>query len=363
MSKVLIIEDEEDIRANIQDLLEIHDYEVITAGNGKDGIELVLTTSPDLIICDINMPVMNGLDLIKELRQHPEFYTIPFLFLTANASEDSIRLGMSLGADDYITKPYKGAELIRSVEIRLEKSRNMKELLTTKLDELKKSISFSIPNELSAPLNAIMSFSNLLKGNVSEFKSEEMNGIIDHIHDSGARLLRLVDNYTYFNNLIGGSLTKEILNDSENYSSVDLIQKITDKVASNHYYKNTIILELTENKPVNLAEEYFIKVMYEVLDNAVKFSEPEKPVKIVSVSSGGFYIIKVINSGRGMSKEEITNIDSFMQFGRDSFEQQGLGLGLSIVTKILSVAGGKIQIESVPNDFTAVRIYLPLKLN
>ena len=360
MSKVLIIEDEEDIRANIQDLLEIHDYEVITAGNGKDGIELVLTTSPELIICDINMPIMNGLDLIKELRQHPEFYTIPFLFLTANASEDSIRLGMSLGADDYITKPYKGTELIRAVEIRLEKSRKMKELLTTKLDELKKSISFSMPNQLSAPLNAIMSFSDLLKGNVSDFRSEEMDGIIDHIHDSGARLLRLVDNYTYFNKLIGGSLTKDILNESHTYSTVDLIKNIAENVTVNHSFKNDFLFELSDNKPVNLSEEYFIKVIYEVIDNAVKFSEPDKPVKIVSVSSGGFLIIKVINFGRGMSHDEIANIDSFMQFGRDSFEQQGLGLGLSIVTKILTVAGGKLQIESVPNDFTAVRIYFPL---
>ncbi|MDT3739809.1 MAG: response regulator [Candidatus Kapabacteria bacterium] len=360
MVRILVIEDEEDIQANIQDLLEIHGYEVITANDGKSGIDKVLSSNPDLIICDINMPVMNGLDLIKELRQYPEFYTIPFLFLTANVSKDSVRTGMGLGADDYITKPYKSSELIQAVEIRIEKSKKIKEIFLSKLDELKKNISFSIPHELRTPLNSIMGFSKLLLGNVSDFDSKDMENIIGHIHNSGARLLRLIENYTYFNNLSSGSLNPENITEPSTASPSNIIKEAVKSAMVDCIKGTTFEFDLCDDTPIRLSEPYFQKIIYEIMDNAIKFSDDNKPVKIVSVVSNGFYIVRTVNYGRGMERDDIKNIDSFMQFGRDKYEQQGLGLGLSIIKRLLELCRGKFQIDSILNETTTVRIYIPV---
>ncbi|MFA5511529.1 MAG: response regulator [Candidatus Kapaibacterium sp.] len=360
MERILVIEDEVEIQANIQDLLEIHGYEVLTAGDGRAGINSVISSSPDLIICDINMPIMNGLDLIKELKQYPEFYTIPFLFLTANASQDSVRIGMGLGADDYITKPYKSSELVEAVEVRLEKSKKLKELFLTKIEELKKNISFSIPHELRTPLNAIMGFSKLLMGNVKDFDSSEMENIIGHIHDSGARLLRLIENYTYLNNFISNSITAENIKEPHTTEPSVVIKKAVLN-AVKHYAKNlSPLFDLCNDKVLQINEEYFYKLVFEIADNACKFSDEDKQVKVVSIYSKDFFIVKIENYGRGMDKNEIKDVDAFMQFGREEYEQQGLGLGLAIVKKILGTIGGKLQIDSVLYDFTAVRIYIPL---
>lgn len=360
MNKILVIDDEEDIRINIQDLLEINGFEVLTASDGKEGLGMVLNTNPDLIICDINMPEMNGLDLIKELKQYPQFYTIPFLFLTANAGMDFVRTGMGLGADDYITKPYKGDELIKAVNIRLDKSKRIKEAFTTKLDDLKKNITFSIPSELKNSLDSIMSFSKLLMGNLDGFNYQNMDNIVTHIHDSGARLLRLIENYSYYSNLLSENINSNELYSDAVTNPADIIVKCSNLVQDNFPQKVQFVFDFCDDTPITLNVKYFEKIIYELVDNAVKFSTESKPIKIVSIVIGGSYIVGVINMGRGMTKEEINNIDSFTQFRRDDHEQQGLGLGLAIVIQILKIIGGKLKIESVLGDYTAARVYFPI---
>jgi DNA-binding response OmpR family regulator len=360
MTRILVIDDEDDIIANIKDLLEIHNFDVVTANNGKIGLDLVLSTNPDLIICDINMPVMSGLDLIKELRNYPEFYTIPFLFLTANSSNDSVRLGMSLGADDYVTKPYKSAELIKAVEMRLSKSKRMKDSFLSKFDDIKKNISGLIPTELQAPLKAIMTYSKLLQGNTNEVNNSDMNNLIGHIHDSGTRLLRLVENYNTYNNLISNLVTEIEVSNPPVCKPSEII-KLTSFDAAEHYQFSQagINFDITKDVNIKLSEKYFNKIIFELIDNAIKFSAPAKPIKVISISSNGYYILNITNFGRGMSREEISNIDAFVQFQRDEFEQQGLGLGLAIVKKILELCSGKFQIDSIINDYTTIRVYIP----
>lgn len=122
MKKILVIEDNNEVRENIQEILELSNYNVVTAVNGKVGVEAALKEIPDLIICDIMMPVLDGYGVLHLLNQHTETYGIPFIFLTAKSEKSDLRTGMELGADDYITKPFDGIELLKAVEIRLNKS-------------------------------------------------------------------------------------------------------------------------------------------------------------------------------------------------------------------------------------------------
>lgn len=122
MKTILLIEDNEEIRDNMAEILEMSNYKVLTAQDGKEGVALVVQHKPDLIVCDIMMPVLDGYGVIHMLQKNPETQNIPFIFLTAKAERAEIRKGMDLGADDYITKPFSGTELLNAIETRLRKS-------------------------------------------------------------------------------------------------------------------------------------------------------------------------------------------------------------------------------------------------
>ncbi len=126
MKKILVIEDNNDVRENIAEILELSNYKVFTAENGKVGVELALTKSPDLIICDIMMPVLDGYGVLHLLNKHIETFGIPFIFLTAKTEKTDVRKGMALGADDYITKPFDGIDLLHAIEVRLKKAEAIK---------------------------------------------------------------------------------------------------------------------------------------------------------------------------------------------------------------------------------------------
>ncbi|MFV8225075.1 response regulator [Christiangramia aquimixticola] len=128
MSRLLLIEDDVTVRENTAELLELSNYQIITAPNGRAGIEIARKELPDLIICDIMMPEVDGYGVLKVLSQDPETANIPFIFLSAKTEHKDIRKGMNLGADDYLTKPFEEEELIAAIESRLAKVTILKSL-------------------------------------------------------------------------------------------------------------------------------------------------------------------------------------------------------------------------------------------
>ncbi|MEZ4919467.1 MAG: response regulator [Saprospiraceae bacterium] len=127
MKKILIIEDNPDVRENLAEILELEGYEVGTAQDGKDGVEKALGNPPDLILCDVMMPELDGFGVLHILSKNPKTSDIPFLFLTAKAEKDDFRRGMSMGADDYITKPFDDVQLLQTIEVRLKKTERLRQ--------------------------------------------------------------------------------------------------------------------------------------------------------------------------------------------------------------------------------------------
>ena len=121
MKNILVIEDDPFIRSNIIEVLELSGYKVFTSNNGEDGLSKALDLNPDLIICDILMPKMDGYEVKCRLDKNPRTKSTPFIFLTANADMKELRHGMAVGADDYITKPFLIADLLKSIQLRFEK--------------------------------------------------------------------------------------------------------------------------------------------------------------------------------------------------------------------------------------------------
>jgi CRP/FNR family transcriptional regulator, cyclic AMP receptor protein len=121
LKKILLIEDNAEIRENTAEILELSNYSVVTAPDGKQGIEMALSEKPDLIVCDIMMPVLDGYGVLHALHKNDATKNIPFIFLTAKTERLDLRKGMEMGADDYITKPFSGTELLSAIEGRLKK--------------------------------------------------------------------------------------------------------------------------------------------------------------------------------------------------------------------------------------------------
>lgn len=122
MKTVLVIEDEPEMRRNITRLLKLEGYEAVAAENGREGLERVRQRKPDLILCDVMMPVMDGHEVLRALRADPALHSIPFIFLTAKGEKTDQRGGMNLGADDYLTKPVDNDDLIHAVAARLQRA-------------------------------------------------------------------------------------------------------------------------------------------------------------------------------------------------------------------------------------------------
>jgi two-component system alkaline phosphatase synthesis response regulator PhoP len=134
MTRILIIEDEIQIRNNLEQILQLSGYETVTAENGLIGVELAIAHPPDLILCDIMLPELDGYGVLAALRQEKSTFAIPLIFLTAKAEFKDLRQGMELGADDYLTKPFEQSELLRAINTRLERKNILIQEYTDKLE-------------------------------------------------------------------------------------------------------------------------------------------------------------------------------------------------------------------------------------
>jgi CRP-like cAMP-binding protein len=134
--KVLVIEDNTDIRENIVEILGLAGYTVFAASNGKTGVDMALKNLPDIILCDIMMPELDGYGVLYMINKNPELSAVPFIFLTAKAERLDLRKGMEMGADDYLTKPFDDLELLTAIETRLKKKQAQQDYYNKPLDQL-----------------------------------------------------------------------------------------------------------------------------------------------------------------------------------------------------------------------------------
>lgn len=260
MKTILLIEDNREMRENTTEILELDGYKVVSSENGKLGIDAALRCIPDLIICDVMMPELDGYGVLHVLAKNPKTASIPFIFLTAKAEKEDFRKGMSLGADDYITKPFSDSELLNAIETRLRKSEALRKEYERSVDGLNEFFNIAesldelikLTGDRKAKLyhkkEIIFQEGNLPnaiyfigKGRVKTFKTnEDGKEFITGIHEAG-------DFIGYLPMLEGGDFNESAaaLDDSEIYS----IQKndFVSLIYSNREVANRFIKILTNN--------------------------------------------------------------------------------------------------------------------
>lgn len=361
--RILVIEDADPLRHDIMEMLDFEGFQVEGAENGVVGVEKALAYQPDLIICDIMMPEMDGYGVLHSLRQDSRTVSTPFIFLTAKTDRSDIRHGMGLGADDYVTKPFVTSELLDTVHARLQRISNMRQEVDDRIKELSDNIITALPHELRTPLNTIIGFSDMLIIESQRLKPDQTSEWASHIREAAERLYRLIENYLLY---VRTEVTLHNRTEREKLSSLRLGNPSTmihfhalHKVQQ--YQRDddlTISLWPDENLTLYISDFNVGKVTEELLDNALKFSAHGTPVTITSKVDDGQYTLTIEDKGRGMSSEQVESIGAYMQFERWLYEQQGSGLGLAIVQRLLELHGGSLKIDSTPQKGTCVTVTL-----
>jgi two-component system sensor histidine kinase/response regulator len=366
-TKILIIEDMHHLRNDVVEMLTYEGFEVRGAENGRVGVEIAHSFKPDLIICDIMMPELDGYGVLSEVRQNEKLATTPFIFLTAKTDRADVRMGMSLGAEDYIPKPFMMNELLEAIHARLERQKTFEAVMESKLHTLRTNIATSLPHELRTPLNTIIGFADILSAEAMRLSPTQVAEWSNHINNAAQRLYRLIENYlTYVRveSILKAPVgqTPDQLNDALTTAPVIVIEFEANAQAQLAQRQSDLVLHLDEQhiNGVAIAEADLAKITSELINNAFKFSQKRTPVIVETAVQGDCYQITVTDQGAGMSQEQIDNVGGFMQFERWFYEQQGTGLGLVISKRLTEFYKGSFQIESEVLHGTRVIVTLPL---
>lgn len=364
MQKILVIEDEQNVRDSILDILNAEDFYAIGAENGQVGVQAADEFQPNLVICDVMMPELDGYAVLTQLRQNPKTETIPFVFLSAKSEKVDFRQGMDLGADDYLTKPFTRTELLQAISTRLEKQTTIEQQSQQKLDNLRQSISLALPHELNTALNVIHGTASMLMEECDSASREEIFEMADIISTNSMYLRRLIQNFLLIAKLELIATNPEQIRAMRNChidDSQTLITWVALQKAEQFQRESDLELDLRE-VPVQISEQKLKKIVEEVLDNALKFSPVGSPVQVFSSKAGDNFVLHIIDHGRGMTREQIADVGACMQFEREQQEQEGTGLGLAIAKRLTELHGGELGIESIPGQQTVIRVSIPCNL-
>lgn len=361
MHKILVIDDEAPLRQLILAALRTKGFAGLEAENGQVGVEMARNHLPDLVLCDVMMPRMDGYATVAALRSEPATAVIPIVLMTGRPDNAGMRQGMTMGADDYLPKPFSIEELLATVAARIKKQQDIKQQAEKKLSDLRANISLAMPHELFTPLSGIIGFADILSGDSVGMQPEEISEIGRAIAISAERLHRVIENYLIYAQIeILAADTEKVahLKQSLTTDTREIIHLEATTLATKVERADDLRMDVAQGS-VAMLDEYLRKIINELTNNAFKFSEPGTPVEVRSSLTGDGYSLSIKDNGRGMTTEQIAHTGAYMQFERKIYEQQGSGLGLVIARRLIEIHGGTISIVSAPGAGTTVMVNLP----
>lgn len=353
-NKILLVDDELNIRETITELLIFQNYDVKTAQNGQDALDVLEYWTPDLIICDIMMPVMNGTLLHEIIKDNHSLSSIPFIFLTAKSEKNLMHKCLVAGADDFISKPFKINQLTDVIKAKIERFEKIKNP-NNNLYVGKENIFL---HEVNTPINGILGSIDMLIKSANQLKKNEIENFYDAIKISGERLNRTIQNLVLYQNLKNNVL------EFDNTSKSEILGCFLDvkiKLLTIHENQGKRISFEIDKAQLQMDYKYLNFILFELIDNALKFSLSSKIIKVSGERyDNSYYELVIKDFGIGFSEEELKRIGAGKQFNRDKNEQQGMGLGLFLSKIVIKKSKGVFTVVSALNEGTCIRIFLPL---
>lgn len=358
MALILLIEDDKIIRENTQELLSMNGYNCITATNGREGLKMAMDDNPDLILCDIMLPFLNGYEIKNELNKMSNKTALPLIYMTAKASREEQRIGMDLGAADYITKPFKIDELLNSIKRRLFETYERNEEVKLRVVDAVCDFVDIAKHECNTPLNAIINFSELIKDSLDDLSN--IDEMATNINISGKRLHKTLNNMI---NLKGLQYNKE--HTSRRHNDMDLnelVLSLANRQASMHKRNTDMVYNAEKIQSSKFSPENCAVLFTELFDNAFKFSKPGDSVTIALKPNSKNTLIICTVTNRLWSPIDFTpnDIGPSKQLNRERNEQQGAGLGLYLCKLICERYGGRLYFNTDDPSVFSISLILTI---
>jgi len=378
VSTILVIDDEPQNFDVIEGFLRQKNYQLHYCNSGQEAFNSLDFIAPDLILLDIMMPNLSGIEVCQIIKANPKWQNISIIIVTALTSKKELAYCLEIGADDFINKPIDSIELLARIQsmLRIKKQydklekfsllqRDTINILGKNLDELKSSVAVNLSQELNTPLNGLVGVLNLLKDNLKKLNiDDDIEEMLALAVQSANRLEELTKKILIYIELeLNTNEQKTIRSTQTTHISESIIEEAAFKVLTQRNNRISDIIMEIEEVEIHLSEQHLLIILHELIDNALKFSQPGTVVKIKSKVLGKMLDFSIEDHGTGMTSEQISEIDAFKQFERKTYAQQGLGIGLKIVQKIVELAKGKFSITSIYQQKTIVNITIPIVRN
>lgn len=357
LKTVLIIDDDNRLRPVLAAAMEAHGFRTLAAADAAAGIELARANLPDIILCDIDMPGMNGRRALQTLRADPELADRQFVLMTGNTAYADGRVSMDLGADDFLLKPFTIEDLKNCINARLKRAEISRHLETRVIDQLRVSMQSSLPHEFFTPLAGVFGLTEMLIEDLDELPKEEIRMILHDILAASRRLHRTLRNYLFIISLDAPSsgtatpLATAMVEES-------LLVGVNNAI-ERHRRSPDLKLSLA-GATLRCGPTELTALAEELVENAASFSRHGSPIHVTLKPDGDKLLLTVKDDGRGMTQKQLQQLGLFQQHERKKFEQQGLGLGLALCRRIVERMRGTLHIESEAGKGTTVRVTMPV---
>jgi len=359
---ILVVEDNIDLNMAICEILESYNFVAHSAKDGFEALDWLKTNRPDMILCDIMMPGMDGYTLLKHTRADTELRTLPFIFLTARTSVADQRLAKEIGIEDYLTKPVDSNDLIAAINNALRRRQLMQDEMQAQMNALRDRIVAILQHEFRTPLTFVLGYSEyLLDVTKGQFNLDELRTSASAILDGGRRLQHLIETFLLLAELQNRTLKPEdVIRLNPNELVRETLQEYEKRLADAGLVGK---LHLS-SAPLTLYadSEMLREALRRLLDNTTRYRRPESKTVWLSVEQVSTYVgLRVRDEGRGIPPELVERFATpFEQVDRDNRTEPGAGLSLALIHRVTLLHGGDLEIDSELGQGSTFTMWLPM---
>ncbi len=358
---VLVVEDNPAMNNAICDILELNNYRVYSASNGKEALDLLQKTRPHVILCDIMMPQMDGYTLLRHTRADDRLRTLPFIFLTARSSPEDKRQAKSIGIEDYLVKPVDPEDLILAVENALRRAEIVAMETQTQMDTLRSQIVRTLQHEFRTPLTFILGYAEyLVEVSGEQVDLDTLRISTNAILEGGHRLQDLIEKFLMLADI---QFRQQLPGLTEYVNPHHLLQSAAKSMAKQaSEVELEIIIEPWAGTDRIAGEvKYLHKSLVQLLENSIKYRRADSRHIWLGINQiEGYLGLKVRDESRGIPQDMVDKIQRpFEQAERDDRTIPGAGLSLAMVQHVARLHGGYLTVGSQEGKGSAFTLWLP----
>lgn len=361
---LLIIDDQPQNLHILSGILRSHGYQVAAANSGESALRILERLQPDLILCDIIMPGMDGYAVCRQLKAQAHTQDIPLIFLTAKTDSNDILHGFSAGAVDYVTKPFNPAELLARVHTHLSLKQARDTILAYShdlegLNKEKNNFLGIAAHDLKNPLSTILLTAQMVTFKQGALSPEKLQHYMGSIENEVERMLQIITNLLDINRIESGNwelqpLEVELRPFLQTLSETYQARAQAKQIQLRTHFESAPLLTITDRSILQ-------QIMDNLLSNAIKYSHPGREVTLQLTRQQNQAVLSVQDQGPGFSETDKERV--FQKFARLSARptagENSTGLGLSIVKQLTTLLGAHIQLDSTPGEGATFSLTLP----